>query len=181
MQKYEMEIEFNRLDAVMPRKDQENALKITALFAELERKYMNLSRHIWRDAVSWVIDHQKVRSVPTIKDFDEALSAVKPKIHEESVRRVTPHDHEQWMLAQVQGLSRDYSVQMIEMHEAGRVTWPQPVLNELLQRSINGHAAVNCCAKCEERAGINRPKTAAIEPALIVPAAPASPDEEVPF
>ena len=69
--------QLSRLGAICPRAqrfmsgDEEKVYTV-----ELERRFLNISKLMWSEMVTWVIDHHKTKQLPNSHEFNDAMQAV---------------------------------------------------------------------------------------------------------
>lgn len=79
--KPEMAIELQRLGAILGKAfDKADALAREAHLDECYRKFGFLPLPVWREVVSWVIDHSSHRGLPYISEYQVALTATRKQL-----------------------------------------------------------------------------------------------------
>lgn len=76
----EMNSELGRLNAVIGRPlSGQDVETRTAFQTELHRKFAWMMALQWKDVVTWVVEHHKTKSLPTIDQFQKAVEAMRTR------------------------------------------------------------------------------------------------------
>lgn len=141
MMREEFETELKRTACISPEAKKDTEIERRGMLVEeLWRKFGPLNALTWREAVTWVIDHHKTRSVPIPAEFESALAAIQKNTYSGASEYTPPSKEEThvWLMERVHKLTPRGAVFIIR--EWGRSPWlsnglPQEYVDAVIEIS----------------------------------------------